>query len=74
MLTCPASWGEDGRRRAGCPDPAGFPGAGNGRARTGLCAPGRPTVGYGGERVGWVGPARAFTDTGSGAVAGYRVT
>src|ERR1700722_13344495 len=28
MLTCPASWGEDSRSRAGCPDPAGIPGAG----------------------------------------------
>jgi len=40
MLTYPASGGEDGRSRAGCPDPAGDSGAGNGRARTGLCAPG----------------------------------
>jgi len=39
MLTGPASWGEDGRSRAGCPDPAGIPGTGYGRARTGaVCA------------------------------------
>jgi hypothetical protein len=47
MVTCPASWGDDGRSRAGCADPAGgIPGTG-GRARTGGCVrPGWPTAGH----------------------------
>jgi len=39
ILTCPASWGEHGHSRAGCPGTTGFVGTGNGRARTGaVCA------------------------------------
>jgi hypothetical protein len=50
MLTCPASGGEDGRSRAGCPDPAGIPGAGSGRARTGaVCARDGPRPGIAGS-------------------------
>ena len=40
MLACPASWGEDGSSRAGCPDPAGFPAPGTVAPARGLCAPG----------------------------------
>lgn len=36
MLTCPASWGEGGHSRAGCPGPTGFAVAGNGPGCTGL--------------------------------------
>jgi hypothetical protein len=35
IFTCPASWGEDGHSRAGCPGDDGIAGTGNGRARTG---------------------------------------
>jgi len=46
MLTCPASWGEDGHSRAGCPDPAGFLTPGTVAPRRGCVRPGWPTAGH----------------------------
>jgi hypothetical protein len=41
MVTCPASWGDDGRSRAGCADPAGGDSwHRRSRPHGGLCAPG----------------------------------
>lgn len=40
MLACPASWGEGGHSRAGCPGPAGIAGPGTVAPAQGRCAPG----------------------------------
>jgi hypothetical protein len=46
IFTCPASWGEGGHSRAGCPGSTGIAGAGNGRVRTGaVCARDGPLPG-----------------------------